>query len=50
MNEENKEVRVTDIDISFKTVLKLVFQFALASVLIGGTMTVVSSLVFDFPH
>ena len=36
--KENKEVTVTDINISFGTVFRLVLQFTIASAAVGGVM------------
>ena len=36
MSEEIKEVTVTDINISFGTVFRLVLQFSIASGIVGG--------------
>ncbi|MBT3798278.1 MAG: hypothetical protein HOG02_05155 [Porticoccaceae bacterium] len=38
MSEENKEVTVTDINISFGTVFRLVLQFTIASAIVGGVI------------
>ena len=36
--KENKEVTVTDINISFGTVFRLVLQFTIASGIVGGVI------------
>ena len=36
--EENTEVTVTDINISFETVFRLVLQFTIASAIVGGVI------------
>ena len=38
VSEENKEVTVTDINISFGTVFQLVLQFTIASAIVGGVI------------
>ena len=38
MSEEIKEVTVTDINISFGTVFRLVLQFTIASGIVGGVI------------
>ena len=38
MSEENKEVTVTDINISFGPVFQLVLQFTIASAIVGGVI------------
>ena len=38
MSEENKEVTVTDINIPFGTVFRLVLQFTAASAIVGGVI------------
>lgn len=38
MSEENKEVTVTDINISFGTEFQLVLQFTIASAIVGGVV------------
>ena len=38
MSEENKDVTITDINISMGTVFRLVLQFIIASAVIGGVI------------
>jgi hypothetical protein len=38
MSEENKEFTVTDINIPFGTVFRLVLQFTIASAIVGGVI------------
>jgi hypothetical protein len=43
--EENTEVTVTDINISFVTVFRLVLQFTIASAIVGGVIFVLLLIV-----
>ena len=46
MSEENRDVTITSIDLSMSNVFWLVFQFAVASAVVGG---VVWSLIWLMP-